>query len=525
MMKLVSKYTTWYKSVSIVFVILSVFAVLLSGCTPVSSSDTNTESTAGTTATSATSIPPIPVSATMSMKPPAGLSAIEGKMLWPTQLRLETELYSQRKYLYGIIDENCEVISPIQYTTMEYFKDEQGRYLYLTASYKDHTDIYTMDGAIVMSLPCEAVEFSGDMTFLFVYFNQGHSGPWFNSSEHVTLYNFKTKKQLLQEEYAEIKLVDAEKQLFWIATPDEKWYIFDANKAEDARIPMEGYPFGVSRDGALISASTENYYERDTTDVLCGFLGLDGKWVISPIYEDSTDFAGEYAGVCDSGTKKWYFIDRNGQIVDDNGGEGYQYISVLWHYGVGFPGFSVLVYEGDPDTVCLDKNLQPTDRPESSIEGFYWKDDVLYLNDDKYEFVPARYQHIVHSEWPVLIMSDYDGGVSYWANVETGQGKALRQRYYNVERRSDMLCCHYYVEIKQGEREKYIDVYDLSGNLLDDTIFNRFSYFRTEIYERGHADWVIADRYYWVETAQYHGYIDETGKWLYKDVKFGIISD
>lgn len=58
-----------------------------------------------------------------------------------------------KKEIYGFINELGELVIPVEYTGFHYGLDGQNRFRYLLACQESRTDIYTLDGKKVLSLP------------------------------------------------------------------------------------------------------------------------------------------------------------------------------------------------------------------------------------------------------------------------------------------------------------------------------------------------------------------------------------
>ena len=74
-------------------------------------------------------------------------------MLWPVSRTVwELDDYN-KKEIYGFINELGELVIPVEYTGFHYGLDGQNRFRYLLACQESRTDIYTLDGKKVLSLP------------------------------------------------------------------------------------------------------------------------------------------------------------------------------------------------------------------------------------------------------------------------------------------------------------------------------------------------------------------------------------
>ena len=100
-------------------------------------------------------------------------------------------------------------------------------------------------------------------------------------------------------------------------------------------------------------------------------------------------------------------------------------------------------------------------------------------------------------------------------DMETGLGQKLKRPYPSVLPAGDVLVCQPY-------GSGGVEVFDVNGTALTDTVFNAFP----SATEGLTGEMALAtDQYLWVTTGAYHGYIDYNGRWLYRESRHRFLSD
>lgn len=203
------------------------------------------------------------------MPPPAGLSALEGRMLWPLESRTGAEAYDGEKFRYGFLDETGRPVTRRDYIAFTYIAEPGGQIRFLQAQREDGTDVYTMDGRLL-----------ADTTgIVFV-------------SPHV------------------VREIDGE----------GREYFRDLNGG--VRIPPEGYVGRgidlVEEADGLIPAATKRVPERMEPDdsIRYGYLNRKGQWAIPPRYTWVLPFDGAFAQVYTENGDH-LIIDRQGRPAPD----------------------------------------------------------------------------------------------------------------------------------------------------------------------------------------------------------------
>ena len=466
---------------------------------------------------SLTPIPPadwVPYEQPSPMPPLPGQSALEGRMLWPVSRTVwELDDYN-KKEIYGFINELGELVIPVEYTGFHYGLDGQNRFRYLLACQESRTDIYTLDGKKVLSLPSGNADVIPGSELVSATLPTDSTGEPEDMQTTVMLYDIHTGEPLLPEgKYTYITSLSPYTAI--LLTTEEQEYLVDLRSLkEKAPVPLEGYALQndsirgqcLTQEDFRLMASTgpTQWYGvweyEDMKTIRYGYLGSDGKWAIEPVYLHATAFVEKYAGVhLVSGGYR--FIDRQGRFVND---EVYQHIFVSDSLESDGIAFGVTLESGQQR--YLDEDLQP-------LETGTYANGAVYRQDHPIEGLPSNYTEIVYYEWP-LVMANYyldlSDKPSYLLNMETGEGWTLDDRYYSIQKFGG----YYLADGRNG-----FIVFDVNGSLLTDTVFHRYpSAFDWELHMRGSP-------YFWVTSAQYQGYADITGRWLYRESRFGLLED
>ena len=461
------------------------------------------------------------------MPPPEGLSALEGKMLWPIKQATEAEAYDGLKYKYGFInEEGIRVLEP-QYIYYSYFSDEQGRYQYLCASVQDRTDFFTMDGRKILEIPSESAYIVTGTDLVCAYLHSNNTSGVLDPDARVTMYNIRTGDRLLYDDYLTISILSPDIAI--AVDPLYQEYLINLHQGENSRISLEGYAKEIYTYNShhpheaplLLAASTlppDWYGIMDRTqrlDSRFGYLDGEGKWAIEPVYLDALPFVGPYAGV-ETAEGEYRFIDRQGQFIDDR---IYQNISHFYGFYSFFGGYTAdvkepIAFQVRDETgseIFLNENLEPVSMLKNG-----WVDGCFYYNDRLIEGLPELYTEILYMEWPVVVAkyyTPYGDSYAYLLNMDTGIGCDMNDTYWNICKAGDYYVCD------AGGR---YDIYNADGIQLYDTVFQRYPSAAENLF----AGMYAADgRYLWVTTAQYQGYVDEIGKWLYRESRFGNLAD
>ncbi len=458
-------------------------------------------------------IPPADLTAE-GMPPPEGLSAIEGRMLWPVKVQTEVESDLDEGW-YKFINEKGEPLTDTKYFAYSYERDDEGRYEYLTAKRDDVTDVFTMDGKKVQSAKGEWTIIHSEQKMMTVCLERELHPVTAWYVYRLTLCDLATGEQLLHNVYTSIEFVSRDTVRLVDANGNE--YFCNPRKGENSRIPLEGYAadfyplFPEDGDGWLVCATDrprEEYTDDGnilTNNVLYGYLGSDGKWAIPPQYFNATAFMGDYAGV-EMADGRWRFIDRQGNIVGEK-----DYARIERWYSSGEIAFEVQLHEwsSSASNLRLDRNLQPV-KKEGCVNGAWYHDDQLIAG------LPAEYSHIVQINWPTIISSNSTNTAMYFMNAESGTGKPLPRYYESIQKFHN-----WYIAFPEYSSRK-ATVLDADGNALTDTVFHRFP---TALQGLREYELRLCEDYLWVTTGQYQGYVNINGDWVYRESRFQNLLD
>lgn len=455
------------------------------------------------------------------LPPPEGVSCIEGRMLWPIRRETGASEFGEAKYKYGFLNERGELAIPVETIRYQYDTDSEGRARYLITVREDdatlYTAVYTMDGKKWLDVPAEGADIVDDTGLVVVKLNQGLFDGVLSPDSRVMLLELQTGRRLLNEEYLHITVFD--RNTIVAVAPGYQEYLIDLCKGEAGRIPLAGYAsqysgrsdYGVYEDEALLPASAmlpiwfEGASYKDSDEQRFGYLGSDGQWAIPPEYMEATEFIGEYAGV-KTGREQYRFIDRQGRFANE---EVYTSIYVENLY-TGAADASFRVSAADGKSFRLDRNLKEIG--EVPVEG--WYEGHYYREGKRIEGMPAKYGRIPYYRWPFMIGATTFADTSYLLNIETGEGHVLPHAYRQVYKAGNLFVGF--------SEEEDIDVFDANGILQKDTVFDRYPSAAKWL---GWLDDLTRGTYLWVTTAQYQGYVDLTGKWLYRESRFSSLAD
>ena len=517
--------------------VIGLSLLCLSGCRPEAPAASPGGGTADTTASSekASSTPPTaavtkpadpttaptlfwPAYEEPSLMPPLeGSTVPDGRMLWPVQRGTEPNMFGTTNTRYAFINEKGAQVLPASYILYHYETDPQGRYQYLCASTGRRVDFFTLDGKKVLEIAAETANCIKGTDLVFANLYISSTGGPLKTDARATLYDMKTGKRLLQQDYICLSLLNPE--LVWARDPDCREYLIDLRKGESRRIPLAGYTDQYLSGGSYapvsdiaaadvrLPASDLPYdpfemYDRDPhPERRVGFLGADGKWAVEPVYLEAMAFRGEYAAVR-LAEDEWRFIDRQGRFAD---GEVYQTIR-------GYDFQEDIVYaaaDAAGKAVYLNAELE-----QVPLRKQGWVKGQFYYDDRPVDGLPKKYTKIYSVQWPMLLAGGIDGS-AYLLNMETGKGYAIDGQYGAITRVGDLYF---------GQAGDDVVVLDAQGRLLTDTVFSRYPsaagffspYHKSEAADAG---------YFWVTSAQYQGYADITGKWLYRESRFGLLED
>lgn len=455
------------------------------------------------------------------MRPPQGISNMGDHMLWPIEIKAGMTSYGDDIVYYGFINEKGETVAPPVYLNFYYEKDSQGRHAYLVASAEDHIDIFTMDGVKYLGIEGQGAYLWIDDNLVYVWIERGYYGP-LNNTSRVTLYDFASGERLLYGDYISFNIINQDTIL--LIDPDFRQYVWKRGQDESAKMPLTGY-YNAIRDSVprqtddwlILSSNVPESIDSPSLP-LYGFVGMDGKWAIEPIYEDATQFYGQYAGVREP-NGLWHFINRQGESVDET---RYQYISHYFENQLADRDIVFQAYATDnsPPTY-LDGDLQPVvipQTPANTDSATGWIDGVYCFNGRKIDFLPQYSTDILYADSSILIAHPYEKENTYFLNTETGVEKWIDGKYWRIVKVEDV-----FVSAKSWGPDEPL-VLDSSGNMLQDTVFHHFPAAALNLIYNSNMT-VPGGKYFWVTTGSYQGYINYEGEWAFRQSRFQLLDD
>ena len=259
---------------------------LISCATPVDSSAVS--SATGTT----TTVNPTEKAYTpQTMTPPQG-----GDMLYPVFYAFPQEIVNSFvgyvPELIGFINENGKIIAPPQYTNFLYYKETGGRIQFIIATGNGNIDIYRVDGSLYMQLKAEYVNACNGVPYLVVVIHQQHHGLEWKNEDVYTVYDLRTRKNLLENNYNNVTLIDSHTALLQNFGPESDGddiyeysdsYLYDFQ--DPKLIKLQGIPelveYGPPYADTItrIPATDSWKWDSDTDNARHGYLDRSGQWV------------------------------------------------------------------------------------------------------------------------------------------------------------------------------------------------------------------------------------------------------
>jgi hypothetical protein len=227
------------------------------------------------------------------LTPPQG-----GNMLYPTYHTLPNEIWSDVgayvPEVFGIINQNGLVIASPQYVDFEYYKDTTGRIQYIIVTGNKKCVVYTLDGAKYMEFEAESIMAFNGFPCLLVGLHTNYRGPGSEPNTSYTIYDLRTGKKVLNQNYNRITIIDSHTVLLrnygkfnnhsyeYIDT-----YLYDLNAKPAKAVKMDGYPEGIYFGPPFADTVTRipatdidiTFLDEVTSPVKHGYLGRDGHFV------------------------------------------------------------------------------------------------------------------------------------------------------------------------------------------------------------------------------------------------------
>ncbi|MCL2512779.1 MAG: WG repeat-containing protein [Oscillospiraceae bacterium] len=521
---------------------LLVFLLSLSACGPPSPVPGDAAPSPPTTANMApyeNSLTPTGMLRPEGMPPPEGLSEIEGRMLLPVSSQAGGSFYyGQTKY--GFISEKGESVTDRKYITFyycgvdgkQYFsRGEQRKYKYLVASTGEVSDIFTMDGKKVLEIPGENAEIiKGEKYIIATYtvpdfYTDPNTGEKYDSRRYcATIYDMRSGERLLNNEYTSVWFIN-DYTVFLSAGYNGPQYFCDITKDGDSRILLQGMTnvYEIEdRNDFLIPAYTYDNYG----DQIYGYLGPDGKWAIKPAYSEALTFAGDYAAV-KIRDDSWLYINRRGNVM---GALDYDYIYTSYDEDktIAYEATKYAYYNSDginmSDSlfIYLDENFNEI-KSKLLSEEKYRLSDKGYYDEGKSYGIPANYDNIIFGSEKYVVFNNENADLSsFFLNLETGESKLLGNAYiywYPVNKDETI-----FIGIRYNDTKKF-DVFDVNGDIMTDTLYHRFPSLVLDLWGCSSTYFDISDKYFWVTTARYQGYITLDGEWVYRESRYQSLID
>lgn len=484
-----------------------VLAGLLAGCTPPASSPA-----AAPTSTPATPRPEPSPAAPSAPSTPSPMPASDGgPMLWrTTSLRtVDVEGWSTERTLHGFVDVEGTLVVPPRYQWYEFCRDETGRAsLVLAGTGATAVDVLDLSGRVTGQVPGRFADCVGDTHAVFQT-DSSETGPLAVGSG---LFDLRSATVLIGAKPGRTVALIDRRTVNVHRGKDE--YFLDLVTGEKTPHPgfLAGYfePAASAADLALLPASTvliDSYTEPEEMGLI-GYLDRSGGWALEPAFRRADPFQTGHAVVGDD--ERLHFIDTAFQPVS---GDWARVDATQWGYEVypeaadqtrpGLLGLDlrVILEPGVAETTCGWSSPAVCDvypdagpprtlvLPEGTLieppEGFTAALSRTRFSDQPREG-PANHIHDVSAGLTfALDRPSYCRTVGAWISCESAAATAPPAVY-----RAD------------GERTEFRDVTELEGAVQH-----------------------TASGYYWATAGSQQGFIDDTGRWRYRESRYTTLED
>ena len=446
--------------------------------------------------------------------PDPGMPAGDGgPMLWPTTSLRTVYLDGSTtdRVQYGFVDVTGTLVVPPRYQSYEYCHDEAGRTtVVLAGSGAAEADILDLNGRITGHVPGRYASCVGDTHAVFQT-DISELGPIEYGSG---LFDLRSGEVVIGVKKGRTVTMIDRRTVNVHRAEDE--YFLDLVTGERTPHPgfLTGYlePTADPADLTLLPASDvliDDYAEQGE-EPLIGYLDRSGQWALGPALTQADPFRAGFAAVRELDAETVHFVGTDFQQV----GEDWSWVSSTeWGYVVGGEGDD----QSDPGLLGLDLRVIVEPGVAASDCGWEAADacgiyphsgppQVLLLPEGALTDAPEGFGGVLSR---TLFT---DGGPETPArnvhNLATGTSFAL-DRPSACRAVGDWIACRPVaqaapptVQRSTGERTEFRDVTAVDGAVLGTT-----------------------SGYYWAVAGSQQGFIDDTGRWLYRESRYTTLED
>ncbi len=433
-------------------------------------------------------------------------------MLWPTTSvrTVDLEGWTTEQILRGFVDTEGTLVVPPRYQWYDFCRDETGRAsLVLAGNGATAVDILDLSGRVIGQVPGRYADCIGDTHAVFQT-DISENGVLDVGSG---LFDLRSGETLIEARPGRTVTTIDHRTVNVHRARDE--YFLDLVTGEKTPHPgfLAGYlePSANAADRALLPASTvliDTYAEPEEVPLI-GYLDRRGDWALEPMFQRADPFQAGYAVVGDDA--RVHFIDTAFQQV---GGDWTRVYATQWGYEV------LAEADGRDDTGLLGLDLRVIIEPGAAETiGCGWTSptvcdvyphagppQTLLLPEGTLIDPPEGFGHALSRtlfsdeprEGPANRVHDVGSGITFaldrpshclavgvWIGCEP-QAKSAPPGVYRAN----------------GERTEFRDVTAIDGPVQDTT-----------------------SGYYWATAGSYQGFIDDTGRWLYRESRYTTLED
>ncbi|MGC4154676.1 MAG: WG repeat-containing protein [Propionicimonas sp.] len=447
---------------------------------------------------------------------PSGPSAMPasdgGPMLWPTRSvrTVDLESWTTEQIRYGFVDARGALAVPPRYDGYEYCRDETGRAtLVLAGTGVTEVDILDLSGEVIGHVPGRFARCVGDSHAEFQT-DSSEIGPLEYGSG---LFDLRSGEVVIKAKAGRTVAMVDRRTVNVHRAKDE--YFLDLVTGEKTPHPgfLTGYldPSSSPADLALIPASTvliDTYSGSEEDLPPIGYLDRSGDWALEPAFSRADPFRAGYAVVGDDASL--HFVDTAFQQV---GGDWNWANPTEWGYEVGAEGddqsdpgllgldLRVILEPGVAETTCSGSSPSVCDvyphsgqpqtllLPEGTLvdppDGFGHALSRTQFSDEPRESPATRVHDVSTGTTFALDRPSYCWTVGTWISCSPAAKTAPSA-----------------VHRPDGERTEFRDVTSVEGPVQG-----------------------TASGYYWATAGSHQGFIDDTGRWLYRESRYTTLED
>lgn len=445
---------------------------------------------------------PTPPAATTDYTGPSPMPATDGgPMLWPTAVERTVRSaggWSETGLVrVGFVDATGELVVPPRYDGYDYCRDANGRAtLVLATSAEDHVDVLDLTGDVVTQIPGRLASCAGDSYAVF----QTEAGEYDPATFGEGLFDLRAGEVVLPVKVGRV-ILPLNKQTMNVRDADGEYFLDPDSGRKTPHPGYLWYPAYASEPPWPAAANSDGE--------VFGYLDESGRWALKPTFAGAEPFQAGHAVVRDGTAshvidthfrqvgEKWDTIDAVGSFyqvtrkVDGAVVTGILDADLTTVFDPA-PG-EFTCYADDEQGTCLITSETAAPRllrlPEAGAVELPWQFSNLLSRT----FVEDRGD------------SDY---ATHVLNVGTGITFALAMPGDCVALSDDWVGCHPLSDLPMevytasGRRTAFRDLRPLP-NATDD----------------GDAP------YYWVVAGSHRGFVDVTGRWLYRESSYTDLED